>query len=120
MINTIIEYIKHIPFDAYSMGQKSLHQNSKYWGVQISDSAWKCHECSEFMNTLNTSFVVMLYFGKYAYHIVEIRVAEVWFSPVQQGIFPNREPEPNGRGTTGKTENRTCRTTRFRFELGSD
>ena len=39
MINTIMEYIKHIPLDAYSMGQKSLHQNSRYWGVQIPDSA---------------------------------------------------------------------------------
>jgi len=43
MINTITEYIKHIPLDAYSMGQKSSHQNSKYWGVQIPDSARKCH-----------------------------------------------------------------------------
>ena len=42
MINIIVEYIKHIPLDAYSKGQKSLHQNSKYWGVQIPDSAWKC------------------------------------------------------------------------------
>jgi hypothetical protein len=58
MINTIIEYIKHIPFDAYSMGQKSLHQNSKFWGVWIPDSAWKCHECSEFMKTLNTSLTL--------------------------------------------------------------
>ena len=49
MIDTIIEYIKYIPLDAYSMGQKSLHQNSKYCGVQILNSAWKCqagHECS--------------------------------------------------------------------------
>ena len=31
------------------MGQKSLNQNSNYWGVQIPNSAWKCHaghECS--------------------------------------------------------------------------
>ena len=48
------------------------------------------------------------------------RAAEVRFSLVQQGIFPNREPEPNGRGTTGRTEDRTCRTARFRFELGLD
>jgi hypothetical protein len=48
------------------------------------------------------------------------RVAEVQFSPVQQGIFLNHKPELNGRGMTGRTENRTCRTTRFRFELGSD
>jgi hypothetical protein len=49
MINSIMEYIKHIPLDAYRMGQKSLHQNSKYCGVQIPNSAWKCHaghECS--------------------------------------------------------------------------
>jgi SPX domain protein involved in polyphosphate accumulation len=39
MIDPITEYIKHIPVDAYSMGQKSLHQNSKYWGVQILNSA---------------------------------------------------------------------------------
>jgi hypothetical protein len=32
--------------------------------------------------------------------------AEVLFGSVLQGIFPNREPEPNGRGTTGRTENR--------------
>jgi hypothetical protein len=29
MINIIVEYIEHIPLDAYSKGQKSLHQNSK-------------------------------------------------------------------------------------------
>jgi len=34
------------------------HLNSKYWGVQIQDSAWKCHECSEFMNTLDTSLTL--------------------------------------------------------------
>jgi len=33
-----MEYIKHIPLDAYSMGKKSLDQNSKYWGVQIPNS----------------------------------------------------------------------------------
>src|ERR1700733_6524754 len=49
MINTITEYIKHIPLDAYSMGQKSLHQNSKYWGVQIPDSAWKCQRSVQVM-----------------------------------------------------------------------
>jgi hypothetical protein len=38
MINSITEYIKHIPLNAYSMGQKSLHQHSKYWGVQILNS----------------------------------------------------------------------------------
>jgi hypothetical protein len=30
-INTITQYIRQIPLDAYSMGQKSLHQNFKYW-----------------------------------------------------------------------------------------
>ena len=52
--------------------------------------------------------------------LLVIKVAEVRFSPVLQGIFQNREPEPNGRGTTGRTQNRTCWTTRFRFKLGSD
>ena len=42
------------------------------------------------------------------YAIVYASVAEVRFSPVLQGIFLNREPEPNGRGTTGRTKNRTC------------
>ena len=29
MINTTMEYIKHIPLDAYSMAEKSLHQSLK-------------------------------------------------------------------------------------------
>jgi hypothetical protein len=48
------------------------------------------------------------------------RVAEVQFSLVQQGIFLNCKPEPNSRGTIGRTENWTCRTARFRFKLGLD
>jgi hypothetical protein len=40
-INTITQYIRHIPLDAYSMGQKSLHQNFKYWGAHIQNSPWK-------------------------------------------------------------------------------
>ena len=42
MINTIMEYIKHIPLNAYCMGQKNLHQNSKHWGAYGQNSAWKC------------------------------------------------------------------------------
>jgi hypothetical protein len=30
IINTITQYIKNIPLDAYSVGQKNFHQNSNY------------------------------------------------------------------------------------------
>jgi hypothetical protein len=41
-INTIMQYIKNIPLDAYNMGQMSLHQNFNYYGAHIQNSPWKC------------------------------------------------------------------------------
>ena len=45
--NTIIQCTEYITLDVYCKAQKSLPQNSKYWGVQIQDSAWKCYASHE-------------------------------------------------------------------------
>jgi len=40
-ITTITQYIRHIPLDVYSMGQKSLHPNLEYRKAHIQNSPWK-------------------------------------------------------------------------------